>query len=185
MSVKSLQGHLLVATVDLVDPNFHKSVVLLVRHDDDGALGLVLNRPTRTSLKQVWKEVGSSPCNFDAVLYLGGPVQGPLFALHAHAEISTAEVIPGAFFSPDPAELEQLAAREEGQIRFFAGYAGWGAGQLEREIGERSWLTAPASADDVFADPQDAWDAITRRISTERMGAALRLRHLPDNPEEN
>ena len=185
MKASSLQGHLLVASTDLADPNFHKSVVLLVRHDEDGALGLVLNRPTRTPLKEVWKEVGESPCNIETVLYLGGPVQGPLFALHSDGEIGKTEILPGAYFSPDPAELEQLAAGSADRIRFFVGYAGWGAGQLERELGERSWLTIPASVEHIFSEPDDLWEKILRRISSDRMISAMQIKHVPTDPQLN
>jgi len=80
--MKSLQGHLLIASPTLLDPNFRKSVVLLVQHNEEGAMGLVLNRPTETKLCEAWTQVAETDCASDASLNLGGPCEGPLMALH-------------------------------------------------------------------------------------------------------
>ena len=74
--MKSLQGHLLVASPKLVDPNFFHTVVLLVQHNQEGALGLVLNRPLQTTVQEMWQEVGESQCEVDQPLHQGGPCEG-------------------------------------------------------------------------------------------------------------
>jgi len=82
--VESLQGHLLIASPHLADPNFARTVVLMVQHSDQGALGVVLNRPTSKTVKELWKEVGDAPCHTEAPVCLGGPVSGPLMAVHTN-----------------------------------------------------------------------------------------------------
>ncbi|MGC3968905.1 MAG: YqgE/AlgH family protein [Pirellulales bacterium] len=125
---------------------------------------MVLNRPLNVRLQQVWKQMGDSPCVRDDVIHLGGPCEGPLMALHDCAELSESDVPAGLFFSTDRAALAQLADQPERQIRFFAGFAGWGPGQLEGELGEQSWLTMPAAAAHVFDSEIDLWDKVTREL---------------------
>ena len=99
---ESLRGHLLIASPKLVDPNFHRTVVLMIQHTDDGALGLVLNRSTGKLLQNIWSEISEKPCDGELVLHLGGPVPGPLMALHTAEWLSDSEVLPGVFFHRGP-----------------------------------------------------------------------------------
>lgn len=161
-------GSLLVATPQLIDPNFADSVVLLLDVDDDGALGVVLNRPTPLAVAEVlpdWRDVVSDP----DVLFRGGPVsqEGAL----AIALLRSAGQDPEGFrpvwgrlgiIDLDASEDEIGPALEA--LRIFAGYAGWGAGQLADEIQEGSWYVVPGRADDAFrADPRDLWRDVLRR----------------------
>ena len=79
----SLEGQFLVASRKLLDPNFVRSVVLLVRHSDEGAMGLVINRPTKTTVAEAWRQVSEAPARREALIHLGGPCRGPLMAVHA------------------------------------------------------------------------------------------------------
>src|SRR5690606_1584174 len=135
-------GHFLIASHELRDPNFFHTVVLIVRHNEDGALGLVLNRPTKAQIKEVWRQVSDTPCCTDERLHVGGPVEGLLMALHCQPLLADLEIIPGVYYSADPDQLKELVQQTEGPLRFFVGYAGWSAGQLERELREGSWLVA-------------------------------------------
>jgi len=182
---KSLQGQLLIASPELSDPNFFRTVVLIIKHDEEGAFGLVVNRPTSTSLKEVWSQVSQAPCERDAFLFLGGPVQGPLMAMHTNSLVGAAEVLPGVFFSPDPQELDQLVAESEGLARFYVGYAGWGAGQLEKELRESAWVTMPAEPEHVVQAGKDLWEQLTRRHFDSSLRAKLRIKHVPTSPEWN
>ena len=83
--MNSLQGHLLIASRDLGDPNFHHAVVLIAQHSEEGALGLILNRQSKVSVKQVWDQISSAECDVERPLYLGGPCPGPLIAIHTKA----------------------------------------------------------------------------------------------------
>src|SRR4051795_298785 len=97
--MKSLQGQLLIAAPKLRDPNFFRSVVLLVQHDEQGSLGLVLNRPLEVSIRAAWKQLSSTSCEIDGNLYQGGPCEGCLMALHTDVEASDMEVTEGVQFS--------------------------------------------------------------------------------------
>jgi putative transcriptional regulator len=180
--LNSLQGHLLVAAVDLRDPNFFHTVVLLIRHDENGAFGVVLNRPSNTRLKEVWSKISKSRCATNELLYVGGPVQGPLLALHCNAELSQLPVIPGVYLSTDSEELELLAADAQQRVKFFIGYAGWGAGQLEGEMEQGSWRTIEATPDLVFEGDEALWIRVTRQINDALLVKHLRIKHVPEAP---
>jgi putative transcriptional regulator len=163
-----LAGRLLVATPLLRDPNFARTVVFLADHGEEGALGVVLNRPTDTALTEVlplWEVAASSP----ASVFVGGPVS-PEAAL-ALGHLGTAGR-PDDGFAPlvngfgavdleaDPALLGPHLAG----LRVFAGYAGWGPAQLEGEIEEGAWYVVDAALDDVFSSkPEALWSAVLRR----------------------
>jgi putative transcriptional regulator len=176
----SLQGHLLIASSELVDPNFFRAVVLLVRHSEAGALGLVLNRRSQTTLREVWKQVRQTECHREGHLDLGGPCQGPLTALHTDVRCSDSEVLPGLYFTGEPGSLEQLATADDAQpARFFVGYAGWGAGQLEGELETGSWRVMPAAIEQILAYDPDLWDEVTKQLVGQWMAKSLNLRHVP------
>jgi putative transcriptional regulator len=181
----SLQGKLLVASPDLRDPNFFHSVVLLVRHSADGALGLVLNRPLEIRLKQVWHQVSEVPCVRDDRIFLGGPCEGPLMALHDDPTLGDAEAGGGLFFSTDREYLEQLAADPERRVRFFAGYSGWGANQLEAELAERSWLPVDVKAAHAFEADDELWDRAMRDVSGRKVLDLLGIRDVPPDLRVN
>jgi putative transcriptional regulator len=183
--MESLQGHLLLAAPRLLDPNFRRTVVLLVQHNDEGALGLVLNRPTKARINEVWSQISESPCTSEAVNHLGGPVEGPLMALHHDEELSDAQVAPGIYFTPEPAKIQQLVGGEDAAARLFVGYAGWGAGQLENEMREGSWFTTPATADYVFGQFDDLWETAFKQLSQNSVFAGLKIRHVPPDLRMN
>jgi putative transcriptional regulator len=187
-TVKSLEGHLLVAARSLGDPNFHRSVVLMVKHTEQGALGLVLNRPSGIKIGQVWNQVSSSPCQVDQTLYTGGPIQGPLMAVHTSAAWAELEVLPGVHFTAAREMLEQLVASGEqaaaDQARFFVGYSGWGPGQLEMELDAGAWLTTAASRRYVF-ELDDSWHDLARQIGNAQLLESLGIKHVPADPRLN
>jgi len=161
-------GMLLVATPALLDPNFADTVVLLLDVDDQGALGVVLNRPSGVRVEEVlegWGDVVADP----DVLFQGGPVstQGAL----AVATLRVEDDVPVGFRAVEgrlglvdlDTPIELLEGSLDG-LRIFAGYAGWGADQLAGEIEEGSWYVVPALPPDVFRDdPRDLWRDVLRR----------------------
>jgi putative transcriptional regulator len=185
--MKSLQGHLLIAAPELHDPNFFRSVVLLVRHGDEGALGVILNRPSKTTVREAWEQVRDTPCPREAPLHLGGPCQGPLMAVHTLPLWSEGQVAAGVYFSADPEQLEQLVAREDdaAHVKFVIGYAGWGAGQLENELEEGSWQVLPADAGTVFNADPNFWEKTLREAASRQFLAALKIKHVPHDPNMN
>ncbi|MGZ4447768.1 MAG: YqgE/AlgH family protein [Nocardioides sp.] len=167
-------GMLLVATPALLDPHFADTVVLLLDVDDDGALGVVLNRPSAVPVAEVleaWGDVVAEP----EVLFHGGPVstEGAL----AVALLRSDDDVPVGFRAVEAAaegagrlglvDLDTPVELVDGSLqgmRIFAGYAGWGAAQLAGEIEEGSWYVVPAQAPDVFRlDPTDLWRDVLRR----------------------
>lgn len=183
--MKSLQSHLLIASGDLAEP-FTRAVVLLVRHNEEGALGLILNRRTTASLKDAWVKVSEVPCHRDEAIFLGGPCDGPLVALHTHEFLLELEVMPGLYFCAGKDKLETLAAQKTPlEIKFFAGYSGWSAGQLEAEIERGSWLTMPAKSEHVFEHEDELWTRVTRQLADTALRSALHIKHTPPDPSFN
>ena len=176
----SLQGQFLVASPCLMDENFHRSVVLMLEHDEEGAFGLIINRPSNDTVKKVWGD----ETDLDDFIYLGGPVSGPVMALHSAADLSECEVIEGVHLATHKDSLNCLAKYQLGAIRFFSSYSGWGAGQLDEEIRQGGWLVTPASQQDVFADPGSLWERVTQRIGRHVLGSRL-TDNAPDDPSFN
>jgi putative transcriptional regulator len=183
--VQSLQSHLLIATPDLSEP-FSRSVVLLVRHNEEGAVGLILNRRTNASLKETWARLSEVPCHRDEALYLGGPCEGPLVALHTHEFLLEFEVIPGLYFCAGKDKLERLAAQTGSEpVKFFAGYSGWSAGQLEAEIARGSWSVLPARLEHAFHHDDELWVRTTRQVSDAALRSTLKIKQAPPDASLN
>ena len=181
----SLQGHFLIASPHLGDGNFNRSVVLMVKHDDEGAFGFVLNRPTGNTVAEVWKLVSDEPCTRQDPIYLGGPVQGPLMAVHSLASAAETEIVSGVFLCAHKEQLQEVVGSSTTAVRLFTGYSGWGAGQLEGELQAGGWLVAPATAELVFHDKDDLWERVIRDVAKEILSPTLKSRHVPGDPTLN
>ncbi len=159
----SLQGKLLVSSPALVDPNFRKTVVLVAHHDDEGAIGLVLSRPSSVPASDAVPALNGLPGAAGPV-FVGGPVQPEAFmAVAEFVDVAdaAAPIFGDVGFMPAEAEPEGLSVR---RVRLFAGYAGWGSGQLEAELEEPSWIVVDAEGDDPFADdPDELWRTVLHR----------------------
>src|SRR5579859_4409271 len=160
--MESLQGQLLIAAPSLQDPNFFRTVVLLVQHNDQGALGVILNRPLEATIEAAWSQVSELPCNAEGSLFQGGPCPGPLMVVHSDAALSQVEVCPGIFFNTDKDSIEQLVTQTSGPLKFCVNYAGGGAGQLESEIEAGGWVSTPAGATQVFGNDEHLWRAVLK-----------------------
>lgn len=183
--MQSLQGHLLVATPELLDPNFHRTVVLMVHHDEEGATGLVLNRASNMRISEIWEKVSESPCESHAPVLHGGPCNGPLMAIHTDEFLMETEVAPGVYFCSSPDKLQRLVLLTDQPVQFFAGVAGWGPGQLEDELATGSWHACPAEPEHIFEADANLWDRVTRQIAGQRFLKALNIRQAPDDPSVN
>jgi putative transcriptional regulator len=181
----SLAGTFLIASPHLPDPNFYRSVVLIIQHNEEGAFGVVLNRPTDKTASEIWELFSDEPCSYTQPIYLGGPVAGPLLALHDDVSASEVEVLEGVYLSTDRAKLESLVRRDAVPLRLFVGYSGWAAGQLEGELEVGGWLTSRATSKDVFADHESIWNQVAGRIGLEILSPALRRDSVPDDPSLN
>jgi putative transcriptional regulator len=182
----TLQGQLLIASPRLVDPNFFHTVILLVQHNDEGALGLVVNRPLQTSIQEMWKEVSEGDvCEVPGHLHQGGPCEGPLMVLHGDDIYSEIEVIKGVHFCTRRDTIEKLVADNPGAMKFFVGYAGWSPGQLESEIREGSWLSAPADPTLVLEGNEHLWNDLIRVLSKAAVVSLVDPKFIPDDPSVN
>lgn len=163
---KYLQGQLLLDSGQLGGSFFQRTVVLICKHDAEGAFGLVLNRSVGKTVGELI--IADLPETLKAApLYLGGPVQpGALSYLHTDSFIPEADVLPNLALGHSLDDLLELSENfsPTRKVRMFAGYAGWSPGQLEGEMKRKSWLTFPASLDLVFETPADElWQSILRR----------------------
>lgn len=191
MTPVPLPGQLLVATPEISDEPFRRTVVLLLDHDEDGTLGLVVNRPTRLPVRQVlpgWHEEVVGP----PVVFSGGPVSpdnalglarladphvahdagGPVGWKRLYEDVGLVDLD-----APPEVVRDGLAA-----MRVFAGYAGWGSGQLEQEMRQGAWVVTEAERDDPFgAEPLDLWPVVLRRLGPPLAFAVT----YPDDPTAN
>lgn len=164
---------LLVAMPQVLDPFFHRSVILLVHHEDEGSFGFIVNRTTGIRLQEILEGMEVSwRGGEEAVAHFGGPVQPQLgTVLFAPGEVETeasTEVLPGISLTQHIGDLVSLAGTPPDNFRLFLGYAGWGSGQLMEEIVRNDWLTAPARLDLIFAsDPEDVWSAALKSVGVD------------------
>ncbi len=181
--MSSLRGQLLVAGPALVDPSFRRTVVLVGEHGDEGAMGVVLNRVSATLVSEAVPPIAplTGP---DEPVYLGGPVQPQAVVVLADfADVEQAEVVVVDNIGFLPGEIEDAAALGDLRgIRVFAGYAGWGPGQLEHELVEGAWIVVAARGADVFTPaPDSLWSDVLRREG----GPLAIVAMLPDDPRVN
>lgn len=182
LSSTSTRGQLLVATPPLEDPNFDRTVVLILEHQDSGAIGVVLNRDTHApvaSLLPDWEQ----RCQPMSTIFRGGPVSvGSLIGLSE----------PFPELDPDAhrimlsdrfvVSVDLAEPGDGGRTRIFAGYSGWGPGQLEAELAAAAWLVIPAELDDVLTtEPNSLW----RRVLARQGGRTAWLSHAPDDLSAN
>jgi putative transcriptional regulator len=184
MAEKNLTGHFLVASRYLRDPNFARSVVLMIQHTEEGAMGVVINRPSDKSVREVWDLIGNDPCEREDFIFVGGPVPGPLIALHSVEAFSEREVLSGMYVATHRDSIDMLVRRSD-SLRLYSGHSGWGAGQLEGELEAGGWLYTRANVEDVFADHEKIWKTVTERIGLEIMAPELDFEHVPPDPSLN
>ncbi len=171
----TLKSQLLIAMPSLEDPNFSRTVTYICEHNDQGAMGIVLNRPTDLSLSDVLRHMdieGGLGNAGEQIVYLGGPVEEERgFVLHSHSPPwdSTLAVNDDISVTTSRDILEAMA-RGNGPAHTLValGYAGWGAGQLERELQENAWLSGPSDESILFELPPDQrWEAAARLLGVD------------------
>ncbi len=184
--MKSLAGKLLIAIPDLSDSNFFRTVVLLIEHSRDGAVGVVLNRPGNMPLKKLWSAlaVGIQVKRRDCV-HIGGPVQGPILALHDQVDGSDSQVIDGIYLTMSGDKLNHLVSDSNCKLKVFSGYSGWGPNQLESEIEGGGWLLHPAEPRHVFCDSAELWKDVCESVGNTVMFAGLSLNNVPHGADWN
>jgi putative transcriptional regulator len=160
-------GTFLVATRNLRSTGFAESIILIIQHDRDGTMGLIINQPTATNAAELLPNITGLD-RYDSKLYIGGPVAAwgvIMLVQSARAPANAEHVFDNVYTSGDPELLDQLigAGTLKSSVRLYAGHAGWSAGQLEAEIRRGSWFTVPARADFVFSNqPQEIWHQLIK-----------------------
>jgi putative transcriptional regulator len=180
--VESLRGKLLISTPLIVDPNFRRTVVLLAEHSEEGAMGLVLNRPSETLVSEAVPPLEGLVAENEPV-YVGGPVEQSAVIVLAEFDDpdEAGSIVVGdiGFVVSDPDHT--LTSASIRRSRVYAGYSGWSAKQLEAEIEEEAWFVEPALPEDVFADADALWSDVLRRKGGEYSVIAM----MPEDPSLN
>ena len=161
--MESLRGHLLIANGNLFGATFRQTVILIADHDDDGALGYVLNQTSEMVVDRAALTPGLSA--LDDRVFTGGPVHPQV--LTVLAEFAESDGSPRIVFDSVGFHSVEEPSSTPLRARIFAGYSGWGPGQLESELAENSWITAPATADLVFGEPSEMWQLALRAMGGE------------------
>jgi len=168
----------LIAVPQLVDPNFKRSVILILHHDTEGAFGLVVNDPLSIDLPD-FAQSQNLRCHSNLLsnqVFCGGPVE-PYRGWILHSDEDTQEkqdVLPGLYLSGSNETLKFFMEQGVKPFRFLLGYAGWGAGQLEKELEDGSWITATPEPKYVFYDnPDDTWNGILHDMGVDPASLAL------------
>lgn len=184
----NFRGQLLIAAKHLLDPNFFKAVVLMVEQGDNGAMGVVINRPSDVAVSHALS--GHLDVEgLEGPVYFGGPVEpGGLIVLHDRSDLSESEaVIPGVYVPTQAEVFEEVirAAESDGNsttFRVYSGCAGWSPGQLESEVERGDWYALPAEAEVVFSDdPYSIWEQATNEVAASHRFIDQSV----DNPELN
>jgi putative transcriptional regulator len=180
---ESLCGQLLLASPALMDPNFRRAVILVSVHSEEGAMGVVLNRPSQVTVSDAVPQLEQTVAEQEHV-YVGGPVQPSSIVFLAEFLDPTPAglLVLGriGFPAPDAGidELTEATARR----RVFAGYAGWGEGQLDAELDQGDWIAHNATPDDVFCEaPEDLWSNVLTRMG----GSYALIARMPSDPSVN
>jgi putative transcriptional regulator len=182
--MESLRGKLLLAAPALKDPNFDRTVVYIAEHSEDGAMGLVLNRPSEAPVVDAIPDL-TWVADSDELVYVGGPVApNGVIVLAEWDDPSHAVVLVDddlGFVPGDVEDTDALAAAVR-RARVYAGHAGWGPGQLEDELAEEAWIVEAPLREELFSDdPEGLWSAVLRRKGRE---FAL-LSTMPPDPSLN
>jgi len=177
----TLQGKILLASSRLMDSNFVHTVILMVQHDENGALGLVLNRPLELSVREACETALEMPCEADGVIHQGGPCEGPLMVVHQDVTAGQVKVFEGVYFTAEKSQIEGILAQSSPRAKFFVGYSGWGPNQLQTEMQTGSWVTVSGRQEYIFNDNVD-WQKLMIQAT---LGQYIDPDRIPSDPSVN
>ena len=189
---KRIGGQFLIASPYLSDPNFFRSVIYVVRHDAEGAFGLLINRPSDQTLEHAFTDLlGRRPKRNDPI-YVGGPVNGPIVALHDFAGLGDPatsddngdDTDANVWITADEDHLRTLVDRPDVNARFIARYSGWGPSQLDQELDAGGWLVVPCDKAILFGDHESSWETAVKRLGRDIIAAAV-SQPIPIDPQRN
>lgn len=206
---ESLAGNLLIASSLMEQPVINRAVCLLVHHDEDGAIGVMLNRPMQPSPQAMLELIGESPSTENpevsgsprfttpgegeatgkgsrgALLHFGGPLSGPLVAIHGSSQYAEAETGQGIYVAAQRQHLEKLVRQHPCPYRLIVGHLGWGPEQLRNELDRGYWHLLPATAQDVFTTDEEMWPQLIRRATANSLAAWIGTPDVPGAAELN
>lgn len=183
---ESVQGDLLIASPLLESTPLARTVVYVLQDDLNGTFGVVLNRPADAKLRAAWSAAsGIALAEDDHHLISGGPLGGPVFALHAVEQLGEIAVKQGIFLSATAESIGELVNRHEEPYRICLGVVGWKVGQLPQELDRHIWYRLPASPELVFDQSGLLWEKSLLTFGQQKLRDILSLGELPPNPERN
>lgn len=148
-------------------------------------MGLVVNHPSRTTVREAWKQISKDACRCDDLLYHGGPCPGPVMVLHTLPNEADAAVGPGIYLTINGETIQKFVSRKMNAVKYIVGNAGWSPGQLEEELDAASWMVAEASPEEVFHAKVDQWLNLSRSVSLRTAGEYLKPGIIPSDPSRN
>jgi putative transcriptional regulator len=188
--VGSLAGQLLVASPSQSGSVFGRGVCLVLRHGEQGAFGVLLNRPLQLQPKPLWDLLmagkrGAFAKSATPPVLFGGPLHGPVLALHAQPQWSELQANNGIFMAAQRDHIQQLVEQRQGPVRLIIGHAAWRAGQLEAELAQGWWYVMPAHPSIVFGGDEMMWPACLRKAAGLTLARWVGAKQLPANPLMN
>jgi putative transcriptional regulator len=177
-------GSFLIATSALQGSSFDKAVIVVLQSNRAGTFGVVLNRPADSQLTTSWREATGLNCG-SSTLVNGGPIGGPVMALHPERSFGEVEICNGVCLSIDSQSIKLLAEQNEFPYRIVLGIAGWKSGQLEQEIRQGLWYQFEADPIHIFDDPFTMWHSFTRNFGLKILSQWVGDRMIPESPQNN
>ena len=183
---QSLQGQLLLASPAMMDPNFARTVILIVQHNDEGAFGLVLNRPMEMTIESAWDQFGEeAECAVSGPLFKGGPCEGMVMVLHGQADECRSRCCRRCFFPPARTRSNGWWRRGTSRSACLSATPGGRAGSLNGRWKKGPGCPLPASAEAVFADPDEMWEGLMAFIARMAKLSFVDPKIIPDDPSLN
>jgi putative transcriptional regulator len=179
-----LTGSLIIAAPRLSEGMFFRSVCLVVHHDQDGAIGLMLNRPLAPDIPQLWQllygDTTPPPQPSDLPVHFGGPIAGPVMALHDQQQLAEAQTGNGIYVAAQRDHLQELLGKSHECVRLIVGHAGWSGGQLEKELADGYWYTLPATPEYVFEADDAMWSDLLAKGAALQLASWVKAKPIPD-----
>ena len=184
--MNTLTSQLLIASPELENDFFSRSVVLVLEHsENNGAAGIVLNKPSEVPLEEIWPELDEEQfVRASELVNIGGPCEGPVVALHSCVECNEVSVLPGVSMAVKSNNLQRLMVQGHSSTRVFSGYSGWAPGQLESEIVAGGWYATKATSSLIFCDQADLWRKACEQFGNGIIASVVGQR-LPEDPATN
>ncbi len=183
--MSSLEGQALVASPYLHDPNFARSVVFIVKHNDEGAYGLIINRATQVTVGELLGHVLEREVDNASLIHTGGPVDGPLAVLHERDDQADVTCCLGIYLTTEQKKFTEICEHPVGNYRVFDGYSGWGPKQLEDELKQGGWLVWQPTREEIFSASDEVWQLAVRQIGRGIITQGIDPVRIPEDPSAN